>query len=350
MASKLHILYVGPLYQGSTCLQRMRSLQTLEHRVVAVNTTTPAVRQRQRRLGYRIRRKLIGPGDLAGANRQIVQKCERERFDVLWIDKGLTIRRETLAAVRAVQPECRIVGYSPDDMFPSHNQSPQFLGHLPLYDIFFTTKSYGVAELAELGCRCVEFVGNAYDPETHRAIAVTPTDRAHYGGPVGFVGAFEMARATSMHHIASHGVPVRIWGPDWNRCHLRNDNLLVERRSIWADEYVKAVRCFEINLCFLRKINRDLQTTRSIEIPACGGFMLAERTDEHQSLFVEGKEAEFFGTDDELVEKVKYYLQHSALRQRIAEAGRQRCQASGYSNGDRLRSMLEMVNSLAVAQ
>ncbi len=348
MPVELKILYVGPLDRGSTCLQRMRSLQSLGHRVVPINTVTSAVRQRQRTLAYRLRRKLLGPGDLASANRQIVRQCQGRPFDILWIDKGLTITRETLEQVRRCQPDCRLVGYSPDDMFPAHNQSHQFLDHLPLYDIFFTTKSYGVEELEQMGCRCAVFVGNAYDPQTHRPVPVTAGDRSRLGGGVGFVGAYEAARAESMYAVAQRHTPVRIWGPGWNRCGLRHDRLLLERRSIWAEDYVTAVCCFDINLCFLRKINRDLQTTRSIEIPACGGFMLAERTEEHQGLFAEGEEAEFFGCDDELADKVRYYLAHGTERERIAAAGRRRCQSSGYSNQDRLRSMLDAVNSLLV--
>lgn len=80
-----------------------------------------------------------------------------------------------------------------------------------------------------------------------------------------------------------------------------------------------------------------------MEIPGCGGFMMAERTKEHQSLFEEDKEAVFFSSNEELLDKCRYYLLHEEERARIAAAGHQRCISSGYSNEVGIRNMLEMV-------
>ena len=80
-----------------------------------------------------------------------------------------------------------------------------------------------------------------------------------------------------------------------------------------------------------------------MEIPACGAFMLAERTREHLRLFEEGKEAAYFGSNEELLEKVHYYLNHEDERSTIASAGRQRCLDGGYSHHERLKYMLSVV-------
>jgi len=104
--------------------------------------------------------------------------------------------------------------------------------------------------------------------------------------------------------------------------------------------YTKGIAATRINLGFLRKENRDLQTDRSIEIPASGGFMLAEYSDEHARLFDDGKEAAFYSNPDEMVAKARYFLEHDAERAAIAAAGRARCLTDGYSHDERMRFML----------
>ncbi len=339
----MNILYVGDLFPGMTANMRLQALRELGHQVVSLDVRPPAVVRRERRLAYRVARKLFGRLDLAGANAAIMSHMRREHCDVLWLDKALTIAPQTLRMVKSIQPACRIIGYSMDDMYARHNQSRRFLKSLPLYDAYFTTKTYGVAELRSLGCRRVEFTGNAFDKHTHRPIELTAEDREYFGADVGFVGTFEEERAELMNYLAENGVPVQIFGNDWWRWSRAHPSIRIRHQAIYGDPYAKAICAARINLCFLRKINRDLQTTRSIEIPACGAFMLAERTDEHLSLFEEGKEAEFFSTPEELLSKSRYYLAHSQERERIAAAGRERCLRSEYSYHDRLKKILSQV-------
>jgi hypothetical protein len=342
----LNILYVGPLGHGQTCLQRMLALRDLGHHVVAINSRPDDVARAETRLLRRLQRRVLGPRDLAGVNPAILAALRERPFDVLWIDKGLVVEAETLRAARAVQPDCKIVGFTLDDMARRDCTSRQFRSHLPHYDIFFTNKSYAVAELLSGGARRVEFLPNGFDPATHRPVPVSPDQRLLLGGPVGFIGDFEHARARSILAIVASGIGVRVWGPNWHRLRARPPGLRIEGRPLLGDEYATAICAFDVNLGFLRKSSRDRQTTRSVEIPACGAFLLAERTHEHQNLFEEGREAEFFVSDQELVRKVRYYLEHAEERIRIASAGRARCVTSKYSNHDHLTSMLGKLREL----
>lgn len=343
MQPKLSILHVGPMLSGSTTVQRAQALKDLGHQLTEITTEVEKQMVAKPSLYSRVCRKIAGPQDRVNANDFILQAMRTQVFDMLWIDKGLTVHAKTLKLARARQPRCRIVGFSPDDMMNRANQSRHFLKGLPHYDYFITTKSYNVAELEELGCPKVLFMDNAYDPNIHRPMPVGESERERFGGPVGFVGQWEPERAESLRNLAFAGIPVRVWGFTWERMKHVPPGMELENLPLWGDEYARAICAFDINLCFLRKCNRDLQTTRTMEIPACGGFMLAERTEEHLRLFTEGREAEFFADDKELIRKIRYYLDHPEERRQIAERGRERCLRDGYSNTERLRQILEQI-------
>jgi spore maturation protein CgeB len=116
--------------------------------------------------------------------------------------------------------------------------------------------------------------------------------------------------------------------------------------GIWGARYPLALACSKIALGLLSKRIPETTTTRSFEIPAMGVFMLAERTDDHLALFREGIEAEFFGSDDELHEKIGFYLSHDNARRKIAAAGRDRCVQSGYAARSQIEKVLARLASL----
>jgi hypothetical protein len=347
------ILYVAPLgkYGGSTtCNHRMEVMEELGHRVFPISTHAAGEGILRNQLlkashrAFRLGLPFGGGLDFAGANRAILETLRAHPdADLLWLDKAITILPGTLVEVRRRHPRCIIAGFSPDDLGRRCNQTARFLRHLPRYHVFFTTKSFNVPELRARTTADVVFVEKAFQADFHRPVEVTPEDRARLGGGVGFIGTFEAPRAGSMHYLAANGVGVRIWGGFWERLQSHHDLLRVEKAPLFGPDYPRAICTFDINLCFLRKGNRDRQTARSVEIPACGGFMLAERTDEHLGLFTEGQEAEYFSSDEELLQKCRYYLEHPKERARIAAAGRRRCLESGYSNIERMRWMLGIV-------
>jgi hypothetical protein len=344
LESRSSILFVGPLVHGSTAAQRLDALRALGHAVAPVTTRNGGpYTGEDPPLLQRVEQKLLGPSDQAGANKAMLAKVKKTAFDLIWIEKGLTIKPDTLRAIRAAQPSCLIVGFSPDDMMNHSNQSWDFLHGLPLYDCYVTNKSFNVPELEALGCPKVVFMDNGFDPGTHRPVELAAGDRERFGGGVGFIGQWEPERAGSLRALALADLPVRVWGYTWERMKNAPANLVLENRPFWGDDYARAICSFEINLCFLRKCNRDRQTTRSIEIPACGGFMLAERTDEHLRLFEEGKEAEFFSDERELLDKTRYYLDHADARVTIARRGLERCARGAYSYPERLQKVLASI-------
>lgn len=329
---------------SNTCLQRHRALKKIADEINVVNTSGFTS------LWYRIAYHLFLYGmpiripENRKENSQIIEKINSTYYDIVWIDKGITIFPETLQYIKKKSPKTLLISYSPDNMALRHNQSQQYLECIPLYDYIITNKSYILDDLKKLGAKNVRFVNNSYESTFHYPRTLTPEDYKEIGGDIGFVGAWEKERCESILYLAQHGLNVRVWGGGkWLKYKGMYPNLTIEDKGLYSENYSKSFQAFKISLCFLRKMNFDLQTTRTVEIPACGGFMMAERTSEHQAMFEEGKEAVFFSSNEELLEKCKYYLSHEEERKQIATAGLKRCQTSGYSNEDTIRNVINNI-------
>ena len=341
----MKILYVGPTLAGSTALQRLVALRALGQEVFELRSTDLALlRSSWQRIGL----KLGLAADLDGANAALREGVGQGEWDLVWFDKPITIRRSTLDWMRRRAPGLRLVAYSPAVMLFLPNRTRRWVRCLPAFDVVFTTKPHNVAPLLGLGARRVELVKNAYAEETHKPWPRCAADRVSLGGGIGFIGDFEEARRRSIALLARSGLRVRIWGPNWSsRWPEPPAGVVIEGRSLIGDEYARAICNFDINLAFLRKAARDEITTRSLEIPACGGFMLAERTTAQRAMFAEGREAVFFASDEELLSQCRYFLEHPEQARQIGERGRERCLREGYGNQARLRQMLDRVMAVS---
>lgn len=344
----MKILSVGTFAKiSNTSLHRHWALQKNAEYVDAIDTSA-----KHTSLWYRIAYHLYLwglPIKLPEGNREnvrIKEQISKNKYDIVWIDKGVTIDASTLAFIKEKSPDTIIVSYSPDNMALRHNQSQQYIECIPLYDFIITTKSYIIEDLYKLGSKKVVFTHKSYEGSFHYPRILTEEDNNKLGCDVGFVGAWEKERCNSIQYLASHGIKVKVFGNGkWRKYMNYHPNLTIIPKGLFSEDYSKALQAFKISLCFLRKINYDIQTSRTMEIPACGGFMLAERTKEHQTLFKEDKEAVFFSSDEELLEKCKYYLSHDKERRDIAKAGNQRCKDSGYSNEETIRHLLDIIRS-----
>ncbi|MEM7623196.1 MAG: glycosyltransferase [Planctomycetota bacterium] len=79
---------------------------------------------------------------------------------------------------------------------------------------------------------------------------------------------------------------------------------------------------------------------RVFEVPACGGFLLTGDAEDLGAYFVEGEEIEVYRTGDELIEKIRRYLDDDTARDRIARAGHGRVLRE-HTYAHRLHAILE---------
>jgi len=277
-------------------------------------------------------------------NEQIINLVNKYHYDIVWIDKGNTIYADTLRYIKEKSPDTIIVSYSPDNMSLRHNQSQHYLDGISLYDIHLNARPGIKEKMIALGAKEYIITGKGYSNDFHYPRNLSKEEKEELGGDVGFVGTWEKERCDSICYLADNGIKIKVFGVGkWKDYINYSPNLQIVLKGLYDDDYVKSFKAFKISLCFLRKINNDKLTARTFEIPACGGFMIAERTDEHKAVFEEDKEAVYFSSNEELLEKCRYYLAHEEEREQIAAAGRKRCELSDYSDEGIIMNMVKQI-------
>lgn len=351
MARPLKILYVGPDYAGSNgTLWRNAFVRVgCEVRTVDDEQMTAVAGG----LWGRIRRRLSGrrptKSQLEALNHTVLEAAGEFRPDLTFYIKAPYIIPETLAATKAYGP---VFAYMNDDMFLPGIHTFTFRDNVKLFDCILTTKSFSVREYMAAGASWAIYIPNSYDPAVHFPISPSKDERDYFGCDVAFIGDFSPSKADALARIAAHPdeMTLNVWG-NWTRLmrldnwpdnrHWRQLGACVRGQSLYCADMGKAIGASKISLGLLRRESRDLHTSRSFEIPACAGFMLAHRTEEHRMYFEEDKEAVYFSSPEELMDKLRFYLGHSAARERIAVAGYQRCLRSKATYVDRAYQALE---------
>jgi spore maturation protein CgeB len=360
----VRILFLGEISYGQTSLMRMRALQRLGHEVVGVNTierwkqASWLTRQWQRRLqrGSIVKR----------VNDEVISVAKRFRPDTVWAEKQEFLRRETVEAIRA--DGAKLIHFTPDPYFSlSWKRTRLMDAAMAHFDVLVYCKSYERKSYEALGKPLV-YMPLGFCDQTHRPLRSTDGQRTC---DVGFLGGWEPRREKFLAAVAHAGVSLKVWGGYWDflrdgrwtfrrqvilrqlaggeRFRIHRDATLAETfqgGEVYGDDYARALSGARIGLGLLRKVCPDQHTTRTFEIPACRSFLLADRTDEHQQFFVEGEEAEFFSSVDELVEKVRFYTTNESARRRIAAAGYERCRTGRYAYVDRLKDTLAQISRL----
>ncbi|MEN8677626.1 MAG: glycosyltransferase [Alteriqipengyuania sp.] len=274
-------------------------------------------------------------------NQLLMDYARTGGFDAVFVDKGVWIWPGTLRALKDTARWGLAIHFTPDAQF-LENRSRHFYRALPDYDLAITTKTFEIDAYRKAGAPEIKLLLQGHG--RHLAPVDPAGIPADLRSEVAFVGHCQSAYAVFL-KILSARVPLSIWGPGWVRHARRNAwaQGVVRNDGMYGADYACALSGAKIALGLLSKRIPETTTTRTFEIPACGTMLLAERTEDHQSLFEEGVEAEFFDSAEECADKARFYLADDAARERIAAAGLRRCRASGYSTQAQFRTIVDWV-------
>lgn len=341
----MRILYVGPLSSPiQVSWQRCQALRQLGHEISELNEdhyTKPGFR----RYLHRLDGKVFRAEEVARFNRDVLSRVAETKPQQVWLSKALMLEPETLQEIKRRHSGVLTVAYQDDNPFGHRRYEDKgwrgFIACIPFYDVHLVKRPGDVDEFTRRGAPRALVFTTGYCEDLFY-----PDPNPAWKQEVAFVGTQFDDRAVLLDElIRRQRLPVRVYGARWER------TLLYWRKRshfggvIDSHDLRKLISSTAVMLNFVSKSNLDEYNGRSIDIPACRGFLLAERTPRHQELFQEGVEADFFGDIAEGADKICYYLRNPARRDQLAEAGYQRCLRSGYGMKERVRTILQAIEA-----
>ena len=347
----IRILAVADVWQGSNAYAYVRAFRRMGHSVTVLppEKYVPSTWQSK---SLRAGRRLLEPLIVREYTEALIDEARHLRPHLFFVFKGRYVAAEAVRAIRELGTVA--VNVYPDVSFMAHG--PYLPQALPMYDWVFTTKTFGLTDLEQLIGVChASFIPHSYDPETHAPLELDDEDRARYACDVSFIGTWSPKKQRLLEHVQSDlpSIHLRVWGEQWGK--TTSLGSCVTRCGVYGSEYAKAIAGSKINLAILSEArlgasSGDLTTSRTFHIPATGAFMLHERSAELLEYYEEGVECACFGTVEELVNKIGYYLERIEERQAVAAAGRRRALESGYSVDCRATEILEKAREIGAVR
>jgi spore maturation protein CgeB len=335
----LSILYLGA--GEGTSLDRANALRRLGHRVLHVDLRnllpdTPWVY----RITWRVGGHILSPLVLHALPRAL----KSSRFDLCYVDSGEWVTPRVIQLLR--KHADKIVNYNIDDPLGPRDlaHSRAYRQSLPFYDLCVVVRAENVAEAESLGAARVLRVYRSSDEVSHAPRVVSAADQQRWQAEALFLGTWFPERGPFLVELARLGVPLTIRGANWNKApEWPTLQAYWKGGQLHGDEYALAIQCAKVSLGLLSKGNRDLHTTRSLEIPALGGLLCAERTAEHLAMYIEGEEALFWADAEECAKVCRTVLADETRRLRIAAAGYARSVKNANYNENVMRAIVSEV-------
>ena len=312
----MKVLYIGQYSEGTT--SKMRALQLasiLENSDFdVIDTHIPFYKSHRiiRSIGARFK---VGPL-LSNINRFINRLLIHE-YDLIWVDKGVFIKKKTLLKIR--NKAKTLIHFTPDMAFYA-NKTSDFISNMDVYDYLVTTKSAELSFYEEkVDQHKIIFAKQGYDLQVHKPYFSFEEKESY----VSFIGLNELSREVIIQKLIDNKIQVKIAGNGWNDFVNKNENnsyLEYVGTGLFSSEYSKFISKSMMSLGLLSKNFPELHTTRTFEIPACNTALLTEENKETSSFF-ESNEAIFYKNEDDLIEKIKYFLNNKQELKEVTVKG-----------------------------
>lgn len=256
-------------------------------------------------------------------------QIQNYRPDVVYCQDLTVLNPDTL---QTVKQHCRLlVGQIASPLPPPH--------YLTQFDLIVTSFPHFVGELKTLGVAS-QYLKLGFEPRVWRQVG---TMERTFG--VAFIGSYSYYHkgGTQLLESVAAQTPIEFWGQGTSR--LAPSSAIRQRfhGEAWGLAMYKILAQTRI------AINRHIgvageyaNNMRLYETTGMGAMLLTDEKKNLGDLFKVGEEVVTYTNDQDLVDKIRYYLDHETERQAIALAGQKRTLAE-HSYDNRMKELVHII-------
>jgi len=277
---------------------------------------------------------------------KILKGIEKSNSDMIFVIKGYYLKPATISKIK--RNHKIVICFNPDDPFDSEfgTSNHSIRSSISYYDAYFIWHRKLVQPIRDAGCKNVFYLPFAADTDIIKPRNLNRNNVSKEDCyAVSFIGNSDRERIASMNRLSfllrDWSEKKAVFGTGW-----KNIKGFECVSQVVGENYLDTMHRTKINLNILRNQNRNSNNMRTFEIPAAGGFMLHEYSEEAADFFKEGIEAEFYRDMEECADKIKYYFNHDDIRNKIAQAGYMKVFSAGYTYISLVKTIEKKINDV----
>ena len=279
----------------------------------------------------------------------LMELIHRFNPELVLIIKGIGVQEEWIDALK--QHNILTVIWYPD----VDDKIPEWV--VPLarkVDFFFTMAEGWIGEWKKQGVEHISWLSQGFEPSFFSHRGITPYERETYQSDITFIGNIDstklyLSRRYRLSRIIKDGFQLKWWGQRLGRKPVNIPVIFSKLgrsyggRSVYFQDFAKIVQCSKLFLAFdaVPQVRKSM-SARMYTAIGCGAFYLCQYVDGMEEVFVPDKEIVTFRDDDEMIDKIRYYLPREDKRREIAGNGQRRILAE-YTYQHRLNEMMDIL-------
>lgn len=271
--------------------------------------------------------------------RTLIEQVEKTSATHLLVMGTSPVNAQTLLELK--KRSVYTINFVTDDPWNPVHYSQWFHSSLKAYDLLLTPRKANLGELSDWAKTKVAYLPFGYNPKVHFELSqLSENERKKYECDILFFGGADSDRIPYIRRLIDQGFKVKLFGGYWDRDPMTKN---VSMGIVDLEILRKAIKAAKICLNLVRRANRDGHVMRTFEIPAMGGCLLTEYTQEHHEIFGTPS-VQMFTSEEDLINQAHRLLKSDDARQTNTQLGKDKILNSKNTYRDRLETILQLAS------